>query len=56
MESDMGYWIFQAKDLTFSKLEQKVDVPIHHWFDNHSLCGELCYSNKEESEGKVAKK
>ena len=53
MGKDIGYWIFQAKNLTFAELEEKTQAPIRHWCNDHSLCGDWCYSKKVVSEGKV---
>ena len=53
MGIDIGYWIFQAKSLTFAELEAKKEAPIRHWSRDHSLCGEWCYSKKAQNEGKI---
>ena len=42
MGYNIGYWIFQAKSLTFSELEEKKEAPINHWTGNHALCGNWC--------------
>ena len=53
MGYDIGYWIFQAKSLTFLELEEKKEVPINQWTRNHSLCGDRCYAKWAEEEGKI---
>ena len=56
MGKDIGYWIAQAKSLTFSELEGNVEVPLNHWCGDHSNCGDWCYSKKAEKEGKCDNK
>ena len=50
---DMGYWIFQAKSLTFDDLQKQSEAPLRHWCGDHALCGEWCYSLRAEKEGKM---
>ena len=50
---DIGYWIAQAKVLTFTELERNMEVPLHHWCGNHSLCGEWCYLKKGKKRRQV---
>ena len=52
----IGYWIAQAKVLTFPELERNVEVPLNYWCGNHSLCGKWCYLKKSEQEGKCNNK
>ena len=53
MGNDIGYWIFQAKELTFDELKANKEAPLRHWCGDHSLCGEWCYAKKAEQEGKI---